>query len=44
MAVPILAHRMVMTSGYGQEESGSQAMKRILDQVPVPTEEWKRKP
>ncbi|QIB53638.1 AAA family ATPase [Blautia producta] len=44
VAVPILAHRMVMTSGYGQEESGSQAMKRILDQVPVPTEEWKRKP
>ena len=44
VAVPILAHRMVMTSGYGQEESGSQAIKRILEQVPVPTEEWKRKP
>lgn len=44
VAVPILAHRMLMTSGYGQEESGSQAIQRILNQVPVPTEEWKRKP
>ena len=43
VAVPILAHRMIMTSGYGQEESGSQAIQRILNQVPVPTEEWKRK-
>ena len=43
VAVPILAHRMIMTSGYGQEESGSQTIQRILNQVPVPTEEWKRK-
>lgn len=43
VAVPVLAHRMVMTAGFGTEDAGKSAIERILLEVPVPTEDWERK-
>lgn len=41
-AVPVLAHRLVMSQRRGDSQAAQKAIRDILDSVPVPTEEWKR--
>lgn len=43
LAVPVLAHRLVLTRGYGSSVTGEKEMINILNQIPVPTEEWEKK-
>lgn len=43
LAIPVLAHRLVLTRGYGNTITAEKEMQNILNQVPVPTEEWERK-
>lgn len=43
LAVPVLAHRLVLTRGYGSSVTGEKEIESILNQVPVPTEEWEKK-
>ena len=43
VAVPVMAHRLVLSRGYGSTISGEEQMKEILEQVKVPTEEWERR-
>ena len=41
LAVPVLAHLLILQRG-GSRSTGSAVMTDILDQVPVPTEDWSR--
>lgn len=41
LAVPVLAHRLILQRG-GSRSNGADVMADILDQVPVPTEDWGR--
>lgn len=43
LAVPVLAHRLVLTRGYGSSVTGEKEIQTILNQVSVPTEEWEKK-
>lgn len=43
VAVPVMAHRLVLAGGYGSTVTAETRMKDILEQVPVPTEEWERR-
>lgn len=43
LAVPVLAHRLVLTRGYGSSVTGEKEIQSILEQVPVPTEEWEKR-
>ena len=43
LAVPVLAHRLVLSRGYGSTRSGEMEIQNILEQVPVPTEDWEKK-
>lgn len=43
LAVPVLAHRLVLTRGYGSSVTGEKEIQAILNQVPVPTEEWEKR-
>ena len=43
LAVPVLAHRLVLTRGYGSSVTGEKEIQAILNQVSVPTEEWEKK-
>lgn len=43
LAVPVLSHRLVLTRGYGSSVTGEKEIQGILNQVPVPTEEWEKK-
>lgn len=43
VAVPILAHRLVLTGGYGSAVTTEGKMREILEKVAVPTEEWERR-
>ena len=43
LAGPVLAHRLVLTRGYGSSVTGEKEIQAILNQVPVPTEEWEKK-
>lgn len=38
LAVPVLAHRLMPVSGYGDMASSERILREILEQVPVPTE------
>ncbi|MGI5884213.1 MAG: AAA family ATPase [Candidatus Spyradocola sp.] len=38
MAVPVLAHRLILRTAFGQSGRGEQAVREALDAVPVPTE------
>ena len=40
LAIPCLAHRIVLQYGKGEEVKGY--MKRVLESVPVPTEDFER--
>lgn len=43
LAVPVLAHRLVLESGYYGQNAEQLQIQSILDEVPVPTEEWNRR-
>lgn len=43
LAVPVLAHRLVLARGYGSSVTGEKEMANILATVPVPTEEWEKR-
>lgn len=43
VAVPVMAHRLVLTRGYGSALTGEKKIEEILEQVAVPTEEWERR-
>lgn len=43
LAVPVFAHRLVLTRGYGSSVTGEKEILNILNQVTVPTEEWEKK-
>lgn len=43
VAVPVMAHRLVLSRGYGSTATGEGQIQEILDQVKVPTEEWERR-
>lgn len=43
VAVPVMAHRLVLAGGYGSTVTAETRMRDILEQVPVPTEEWERR-
>lgn len=40
LAVPVLAHRLTTARAFGLLSSGSEIIKRLLDTVPLPTEDW----
>ena len=42
LAGPVLAHRLVFPRGTEGREAGLRMMDRILERVPVPTENWSR--
>ena len=42
LAVPVLAHRLVMPRTYGGSRSPQEVIRQVLGQVSVPTEEWRR--
>lgn len=43
LAIPVLAHRLVLARGYGSSVTGEKELENILAAVPVPTEEWEKK-
>ena len=42
VAVPVLAHRLVLDRSAGGTEAGQNLIRTILNQVTVPTEDWSR--
>lgn len=42
LAVPVMAHRVVMYGGINRTQNTVNTIKEILDQVPVPTENWEK--
>ena len=42
MAEPVLAHRMILRTAYGQRGRAAEAVQQALDAVPVPTEKTDR--
>ena len=42
VAVPVLAHRMVLSHVGGKRSADVEAVERVLSDVPVPTENWGR--
>ncbi len=38
LAVPVLAHRLIISGGYGKSGNARQIIESILDEVPVPSE------
>lgn len=42
LAVPVLAHRLVMPHTYGSGRRPEEAIRQVLKETPVPTEEWKQ--
>lgn len=42
LAVPVLAHRLVLTSAFAGSEGKKKAIEDIVSAVTVPTEEWSR--
>lgn len=43
VAVPVMAHRLVLARGYGSVLTSEKKIREILDRVSVPTEDWERK-
>lgn len=41
LAVPVLAHRLIPVSGYGSTASSERILREVLEQVPVPTEDFR---
>ena len=42
LAVPVLAHRIVLGYGFGGTEGTVKHMENVLASIPVPTEEFRR--
>lgn len=42
IAVPVLAHRLVLDRAVGMKNAGSDLISGILEKITVPTEEWSR--
>ena len=42
LAVPVFAHRLVITSGFSAEAEKINIVKEILSKISVPTEEWQK--
>ena len=42
LAVPVLAHRLVLQGGHGSVSETEKIMRNILETIEVPTEEWER--
>ena len=42
VAVPVLSHRLSVSGGAGLSAPQKQAVDRLLDSVPVPTEDWRK--
>lgn len=42
LAVPVLAHRLVLQGGHGLSGETAKIIKNILESVAVPTEQWER--
>ena len=42
LAVPVLAHRLVMPGTYLAQTAAAQVIEELLDRVPVPTEDWEK--
>ncbi len=42
LVVPVLAHRIVLEGAYRTSDARSKQMEQILNEIPVPTEEWSR--
>lgn len=42
LAVPVLAHRLILFGGFGKTAENEKLMAQILEQVWVPTEQWRR--
>jgi MoxR-like ATPase len=42
LAVPVLSHRLILAGGGIGSGKNREAVQKILSEVPVPTEEWKR--
>lgn len=42
LAIPALAHRLVLQRAYGSLVAPDAMIARLLDQIPVPTEDWGR--
>ncbi|MCI8297565.1 MAG: MoxR family ATPase [Lachnospiraceae bacterium] len=40
LAVPVLAHRLVLQKAYGSLAAPEKIVAQLLDQLPVPTEDW----
>ena len=43
LAIPVLAHRLILARGYGNSVTGEKELETILATVPVPTEEWEKR-
>lgn len=43
VAVPVMAHRLVLAGGFGSTVTGESRIREILERVSVPTEEWERR-
>lgn len=41
LAVPVLAHRLVLEGGYHLRDAAKKQIEAIVQVIPVPTEEWK---
>lgn len=42
LAVPVLAHRLKLSYGYGQRQEAESVIREILEEIPAPTEEFAR--
>jgi len=42
LAVPVLAHRLVLSQGGFDREGGERLIRSLLETLPVPTEDWKQ--
>ena len=42
VAVPVMAHRLVISRGFGSLSNGRQIIEELLGTIAVPTEEWSR--
>lgn len=42
VAVPVMAHRLVLARGFGNTAAAGKKMEELLNRVAVPTEEWEK--
>lgn len=42
VAIPVLAHRLVLSRGVGSQSTGTEIIEKLLSDVAVPTENWEK--